>query len=343
MVRDYIKWDDTPVSLAALRRVAGAGLQDRDDAADGPVLDRRRQDAAGRADPTSASVAHTEAHALAPPRAIAPRWRSRAMLVGARASGDRRRPRRARAGRREAAGRARRGAAGARRRPRRAHEFPDHASTCHIERRRALCAGRRRSWCSSSATAGAVVDQRPHEDTRARRAATARRREALDARRCTSQSNYQDFQRYSGVDLAIAGDAQATLPTLIDAVRSALTTGVRRRVRTRAARSSSDAHDESRQTPRERGAHAWDASPITHGAARGGDLERDRERGLVARVGDSSSPGRSELWAIDQAPPDTSAGRAAPASATARRRCRARRSPTGRGPAHASPSSATAT
>ena len=34
MVRDYTKWDDTPVSLDALRRVGGARLQDRDDAAD---------------------------------------------------------------------------------------------------------------------------------------------------------------------------------------------------------------------------------------------------------------------------------------------------------------------
>ena len=33
MVRDYTKWDDTPVSLDALRRVGRARLQDRDDAA----------------------------------------------------------------------------------------------------------------------------------------------------------------------------------------------------------------------------------------------------------------------------------------------------------------------
>ena len=33
MVRDYIKWDDTPRVAAALRRVGGARLQDRDDAA----------------------------------------------------------------------------------------------------------------------------------------------------------------------------------------------------------------------------------------------------------------------------------------------------------------------
>ena len=35
MVRDFIKWDDLPVSLRPLRRVGGARLQDRDDAADG--------------------------------------------------------------------------------------------------------------------------------------------------------------------------------------------------------------------------------------------------------------------------------------------------------------------
>ena len=33
MVRDYTKWDDTPVSLGALRRIRRARLQDRDDAA----------------------------------------------------------------------------------------------------------------------------------------------------------------------------------------------------------------------------------------------------------------------------------------------------------------------
>ena len=33
MVRDYTKWDDTPVSLVALRRIGRARVQDRDDAA----------------------------------------------------------------------------------------------------------------------------------------------------------------------------------------------------------------------------------------------------------------------------------------------------------------------
>src|SRR6185436_1263144 len=35
------------------------------------------------------------------------------------------------------------------------------------------------------------------------------------------RSNYQDFQRYLPVDLAINGDAQASLPALIDEVKRA--------------------------------------------------------------------------------------------------------------------------
>ena len=37
------------------------------------------------------------------------------------------------------------------------------------------------------------------------------------------KSNYQDFQRYTEVDLAMAADAEATLPSLIEAVKRLLT------------------------------------------------------------------------------------------------------------------------
>src|SRR5205807_10318936 len=36
------------------------------------------------------------------------------------------------------------------------------------------------------------------------------------------KSNYQDFMRFQPVDVSIAGDAEATLPALIEAVKSAL-------------------------------------------------------------------------------------------------------------------------
>src|SRR5262249_24855382 len=37
------------------------------------------------------------------------------------------------------------------------------------------------------------------------------------------KSNYQDFQRYTEVDMAIAADAEATLPSLIEACRRLIT------------------------------------------------------------------------------------------------------------------------
>ena len=36
------------------------------------------------------------------------------------------------------------------------------------------------------------------------------------------RANYQDFQRYQPVDIAIAADAETTLPSLIDAVKAAI-------------------------------------------------------------------------------------------------------------------------
>ena len=45
----------------------------------------------------------------------------------------------------------------------------------------------------------------------------------ITAGELSSKANYQDFQRYSEVDLALAGDAEATLPSLIEAVKRLLT------------------------------------------------------------------------------------------------------------------------
>ena len=52
---------------------------------------------------------------------------------------------------------------------------------------------------------------------------------SISAIELNHKSNYQDFGRYVEADLAITGDAEATLPALIEAVRKQLT-GDRRRV-----------------------------------------------------------------------------------------------------------------
>ena len=76
------------------------------------------------------------------------------------------------------------------------------------------------------------------------------------------KSNYQDFMRFQPVDVSIAGDAEATLPALIEAVRSALPAE-----RTGAIEMRGEALHKAWKETRERAlvaaTHGWDASPIS--------------------------------------------------------------------------------
>jgi benzoylformate decarboxylase/acetolactate synthase-1/2/3 large subunit len=76
------------------------------------------------------------------------------------------------------------------------------------------------------------------------------------------RSNYQDFQRYQPADLAINGDAQASLPALIEEVKRA-TTDDRRRVFTARGETLKDAHAKEGKRARDEAAIGWDLQPIT--------------------------------------------------------------------------------
>jgi thiamine pyrophosphate-dependent acetolactate synthase large subunit-like protein len=76
------------------------------------------------------------------------------------------------------------------------------------------------------------------------------------------KSNYQDFGRYIESDLTITGDAEATLPALIDEVKRALTADRRRAIEER-GRKVAEANERSRKQHRELASVAWDASPIS--------------------------------------------------------------------------------
>ena len=75
-------------------------------------------------------------------------------------------------------------------------------------------------------------------------------------------SNHQDFGRYIEADLSITGDAEATLPELIEAVKR-LTTADRRRVMQQRGATIAEAGRRWRQQHRELAAVGWDASPIS--------------------------------------------------------------------------------
>ena len=76
------------------------------------------------------------------------------------------------------------------------------------------------------------------------------------------KSNYQDFERFTPVDLAIAADAEATLPLLVEEVRKQTTAQRRAFFKTRGARLAQD-HLESLEQSRNAAAVGWDSQPIT--------------------------------------------------------------------------------
>ena len=95
---------------------------------------------------------------------------------------------------------------------------------------------------------------------RSRRAGA--RRVTVTAVDLFTRSNYQDFQRYAEPDLAIAGDGEATLPSLVEAVRRLVTADRRRFFADRGAklaRLHADALDEAREAA----AQGWESTPIS--------------------------------------------------------------------------------
>jgi thiamine pyrophosphate-dependent acetolactate synthase large subunit-like protein len=77
-----------------------------------------------------------------------------------------------------------------------------------------------------------------------------------------TKSNYQDFQRFQVVDVSMPADAEATLPALIEAVKSAIPDSRKDAIAKRGEafrKASANGHENVRKAA----AIAWDASPIS--------------------------------------------------------------------------------
>jgi thiamine pyrophosphate-dependent acetolactate synthase large subunit-like protein len=76
------------------------------------------------------------------------------------------------------------------------------------------------------------------------------------------KSNYQDFDRFAAVDIAMAADAEATLPALTEAVKR-LTAATRRSAFADRGRKFAEAHARALQQSKTAAAVGWDDAPIT--------------------------------------------------------------------------------
>ncbi len=108
------------------------------------------------------------------------------------------------------------------------------------------------------------------------------------------KSNYQDFQRYTELDMAIAADAEATLPSLIEAVKR-LITADRKRVFEERGKKFAAASAQALEQARTAATYGWDASPIS--TAR---LSVELWNAIKDKDWASVGGGGGRLWNIDK-------------------------------------------
>src|SRR5208282_5050186 len=115
-----------------------------------------------------------------------------------------------------------------------------------------------------------------------------------------TKSNYQDFQRFQSIDVSMPGDAEATLPSLIEAVKAALPND-RKDAFAKRGQSIRDAHVKGLAATKEAAAVAWDASPISTARL---VMElyaqiKDLDWSLVSTAGNTSN-WANRLWPMEK-------------------------------------------
>src|SRR4029079_7541927 len=85
---------------------------------------------------------------------------------------------------------------------------------------------------------------------------------SINSSELLTKANYQDFQRFQSVDVSMPADAESTLPAPIEAVRSAIPNDRKAAIEKR-GEAAKKAFAEARQRTKQAAALAWDASPIS--------------------------------------------------------------------------------
>ena len=84
----------------------------------------------------------------------------------------------------------------------------------------------------------------------------------ISAAELNQKSNYQDFQRFQSVDIAMLGDAEASLPYLIEAVKAALPSD-RKAAYEKRGETLKKAWQQARERSKQAAAVGWNANPIS--------------------------------------------------------------------------------
>jgi acetolactate synthase-1/2/3 large subunit len=123
---------------------------------------------------------------------------------------------------------------------------------------------------------------------------------AINSNDLYMKGNYQDFQRFPEIDIDIAADAEATLPSLTEAVKRLLTDDRKRAMQDRGTRLAK-AHEQALIGARDAAAFAWDASPIST-ARLSAELWAQIEKEDWSLVGATTFVSRwpQRLWKFDK-------------------------------------------
>ena len=115
------------------------------------------------------------------------------------------------------------------------------------------------------------------------------------------KSNYQDIQRYTEVDLAMAADGEATLPSLIEAVKRQITDDRKRAYEDRGKKLAAQ-HGDALRRSREEAVFAWDASQISTSrlCAEIYAAIKDEDWSLVSEVSPWVNRWPLRLWKFDK-------------------------------------------
>ena len=123
---------------------------------------------------------------------------------------------------------------------------------------------------------------------------------SINSSELLTKANYQDFQRFQVVDVSMAADAEATLPALIEAVKAAIPNDRKAAIEKR-GEAAKKGYADGRVRTKEAAAVAWDATPISTARL---VMEtyaqiKDLDWSLVASSGNVSNWHR-RLWPMDK-------------------------------------------